>query len=96
HTVSQLWWKPLERLRLNVVHRYVGEQYQGGDFDNSQAKIDAYSLYNIQAELELTAHAQVYMSVENVFDKLYAESASYGSYYPGDGRSLSIGFKLNF
>lgn len=96
HTVSQLWWKPLERLRLNLVHRYVGEQYQGGDFDNSEAKIDAYSVYNIQAELECTTHAQVYMSVGNVFDKLYAESGSYGSYYPGDGRSLSVGFKLNF
>jgi iron complex outermembrane receptor protein len=96
HTVSQLWWKPLERLRFNLVHRYVGEQYEGGDFDNSEAKIDAYSVYNIQAELECTTHAQVYMSVGNVFDKLYAESASYGSYYPGDGRSLSVGFKLNF
>jgi outer membrane receptor protein involved in Fe transport len=53
-------------------------------------------VYNIQAELECTTHAQVYMSVGNVFDKLYAESASYGSYYPGDGRSLSVGFKLNF
>ena len=96
HTVSQVWWKPLERLRLNLVHRYVGEQYQGGDFDNSLPKVDCYSLFDIQAALELTSHSQIYMSVENVFDKLYAESAFYGSYYPGDGRSLSVGFKLNF
>jgi iron complex outermembrane receptor protein len=96
HTVSQLWWKPWELFRLNVVHRYVGRQYQGGDFDNSNSRLDAYSLFDVQAELELTVNSQIYMSVENVFDTLYAESAYYGSYYPGDGRSLSVGFKLNF
>lgn len=93
---SQVWYKPIETLRLRFVHRYVGEQYQGGDFTNSERKVDAYHLFDAQAELDISNQCSVFVKVDNIFDELYAEGAYAGLYYPGDGRSFGVGVKLNF
>jgi iron complex outermembrane receptor protein len=96
HTVSQLWWEPVEQLRLRGIHRYVGERYRGGDFINNQPRIEGYHLFDAQAEFDISPNCRVFVKVDNIFDSLYAESVFYGGYYPGDGRSIGIGVKLNF
>jgi iron complex outermembrane receptor protein len=96
HTVSQVWWEPWESLQLRLVHRYVGERFEGGDLLNTQREIDDYHLFDAQAEFDVSPNCRVFVKVDNIFDRLYAESAFSGSYYPGDGRSISLGVKLNF
>lgn len=96
HTISQIWWEPVDWLRLRWVHRYVGERFEGGDFTNQLRKIEAYHLFDAQVEVDASPNCRVFVKVDNVFDRLYAESAFFGSYYPGDGRSISLGVKLNF
>jgi iron complex outermembrane receptor protein len=96
HTASQIWWEPLTGLRLRWIHRYVGERFAGGDFTNDEQKIDDYHLFDAHVEVDASANCRLFLKVDNVFDCLYAESAYSGLYYPGDGRSISLGMKLNF
>lgn len=96
HTASQIWWEPLDWLRLRWVHRYVGERFEGGDFTNQVQKIDDYHLFDAHVEMDASANCRLFLKVDNVLDSLYADSAFYGSYYPGDGRSISLGVKLKF
>jgi iron complex outermembrane receptor protein len=96
HTASQIWWEPLTGLRLRWIHRYVGERFAGGDFTNDEQKIDDYHLFDAHIEVDTSANCRLFLKVDNVFDCLYAESAYSDLYYPGDGRSISLGMKLNF
>ena len=96
HTASQIWWEPLTGLRLRWIHRYVGERFEGGDFTNDDQKIDDYNLFDAHVEVDASANCRLFLKVDNVLDCLYAESANSGVYYPGDGRSISLGMKLNF
>ena len=96
HTASQIWWEPLDWLRLRWVHRYVGERFEGGDFTNQVQKIDDYHLFDAHVEMDASANCRLFLKVDNVLDSLYADSAFYGSHYPGDGRSISLGVKLKF
>lgn len=96
HTASQIWWEPLTGLRLRWIHRYVGERFEGGDFTNDKQKIDDYHLFDAHVEVDASANCRLFLKVDNVFDRLYAERAYSDLYYPGDGRSISLGLKLNF
>lgn len=96
HSVSQLWWNPVEDLRLRLIHRYVGERYQGGDFANEQRSVEAYQLVDFKTEYQVSENCRVFAVVSNVFDQLYAESVFFGNYYPGNGRSIEVGVKLDF
>lgn len=95
-STSQIWWQPWEALRLRLTHRYVSERYQGGDFSNDDDPIDAYQLFDAQAELQVSPNCRLFVKAENLLDTLYAETVYYGSYYPGAGRSLQVGVKLHF
>lgn len=93
---SQLWWQPGADLRLRLIHRLVSQRYQGGDFANDLPQVDAYSLVHLQGELRLNPLCRIFAKVDNVLNKRYAESVYAGAYYPGPGRSLQLGFRLDF
>lgn len=96
HTTSQIWWEPADPLRVNLAHRYVGSRYQGGDFTNTQRKLEAHSLVDLGLDLQVSPHAKVYTRISNLFDESFAESAFSGSYYSGRGRFFNSGIQLKF
>jgi len=93
---SQLWWQPDGDLRLRLIHRWISERYQGGDFANELPQVEAYSLVHLQGELRLNSQCRIFAKVDNVLNKRYAESVYAGAYYPGPGRSLQLGLRLDF
>ena len=95
-TTSQVWWQPWELLHLRLVHRYVDERYQGGDFANKEPRVESYQLVDVQAEVEVSQNCSIFARIENLFDERYAESVFFGGYYPGTGRFGQAGLKLNF
>ncbi len=95
-TTGQVWWEPVDWLRLRLLHRYVSQRYQGSDLANTQRKIEAYHLVDLSTEARVSENCRVFFKVDNVFDQLYAETAVPGAYYPGAGRSFEIGLKLDF
>ncbi len=92
---GQVWWQPWERLRLRLIHRYVDDRYQGGDFAN-EFKVDAYQLVDARAEYRVSPNCRVFVKGDNLFDERYAESVYSGTYYPGPGRSVQAGVRLSF
>ncbi len=95
-TTSQIWWEPKEALRLSARHRYVGERFQGSDFRNENRPVAAYQLVDLSANWRVSPHCRLFFKVDNVFDQLYAETATQGLFYPGNGRAFELGVKLDF
>ncbi|MFD2256755.1 TonB-dependent receptor [Luteolibacter algae] len=91
-----LIFRPSERLSLRGDYRYISSTYEGNDFENTAEKLSAYGLIGIQVRYEITEDASVYLSVDNLLDKRYAALKYSGVYYPGAGRSMSVGMKINF
>jgi iron complex outermembrane receptor protein len=96
HATNQVWYELITDLRLTLTHRYVGEQYQGGDFTNEARKIDDYNVVDARIQYQVNEHCSVYVKGTNVFDTNYAESAYFGAYYPGMGSAVYAGMTLGF
>jgi outer membrane receptor protein involved in Fe transport len=93
---NQFWLEPVESLRIRFSHSYVASQYRGGDFTNSSSRVENYYLFGLGAELGVGPNGHVFLTVENLLDELYAGAVHGDNYYPGDGRSIVVGVKLNF
>lgn len=96
HGTNQVWYSFVPELTLTLTHRYVGEQYQGGDFENTERKLDSYNLVDARLRYDLNDHCSFYLKATNLFDESYAESAYYGAYYPGLERSFYGGVTVTF
>jgi iron complex outermembrane receptor protein len=96
HTTNQVWYELMPDVRLTVVHRYIGEQYQGGDFENDLKQIDDYHVVDARIQYQVNEHSSVYVKGTNLLDQLFAESAYSGAYYPGMGRAIYAGVILKF
>ena len=77
-TTVQVWVEPVEALRLRVMHRFVGERYQGGDFANREPQVDGYHLVDLGADYQLNENCRIFLKADNVFDTRYAESVFLG------------------
>ena len=96
HATNQMWYELIPDLRLTLIHRYVGEQYQGGDFENEFKQIDGYNVVDARIQYQVNEHCSVYVKGTNLFDELFAESVYYGAYYPGMGSAVYTGMTLEF
>lgn len=97
HVTNQVWYELIPDLRVTLVHRYVGEQYQGGDFANVEDhKIDDYNMIDTRIQYDVNEHCSVYVKGTNIFDELFAESAYADSFYPGMGTAVFAGLILKF
>ncbi len=96
HATNQVWYELVPDLRLTLIHRYVGEQYQGGDFENDLKKIEDYNVVDARIQYKVNKDFSIYVKGTNIFDELFAESAYYGAYYPGMGSAVYTGMTLKF
>lgn len=53
---------------------YSGSSYMRGDENNKLDKIDSYTVFNINARYQPTKMIQIWVKVDNVFDKEYENS----------------------
>lgn len=75
---------------------YTGSRYKDGDTANSKGKLSPYWLSNFALQYELDQWLTTFR-VDNLFDKQYPASAnSWGAYYPGDGRQLTLEARYSF
>ncbi|QBG48139.1 TonB-dependent receptor [Verrucomicrobia bacterium S94] len=96
HGVVSGWVDPVERLRLTLTWSYVAAQYQGNDEANAAAKMDAYGLLGLQADIRMSPHVRLHIGMDNLLDEIYATSAYGGVYYPGAGRSFRCSMMMEF
>ncbi|MFA6173088.1 MAG: TonB-dependent receptor [Kiritimatiellales bacterium] len=91
---TAVWFKPLKRVRITGTHLWLSDQFQGGDFDNTQREIKSYGLFGLKTDISITKQVSLFFKVDNLADKQYLSSAYSGVYYPGAGRSFSAGLTM--
>jgi len=89
--VMSAWVEPVPEFRLTAIYTYVSEQFQGSDEANERQKMDAYGRLGLRANVAMSDHVNLYFSVHNLLDEIYASSAYFDRYYPGSGRSFRMG-----
>ena len=93
---NTVYAKPLETLTITARMRYVSGQVQGLDFKNEYRKIPDYCVFDFQANFKPCESAEIFVALENAFDKRYISAAWLGGFYPACGRVLKIGVNLKF
>lgn len=94
--ICSAWIDPSDEVRLTVDWSYVSSQYRGGDEANENPRLAAYGLLGCRANVKMAESARLVVSIDNLLDKTYATTAYGGAYYPGTGRSIRMGFTLEF
>lgn len=97
-------YKPMERLYLSLLQKYVGEQYMN-NIELPAAKLADYFVNDFNASYEIKPKA-IFQSititalVNNIFDKKYVSNGAmwdiYPYYYPQAGTNFLIGLSLKF
>ncbi|MFC4476579.1 TonB-dependent receptor [Flavobacterium chungangensis] len=97
-------YKPMERLYLSLLQKYVGEQYMN-NIELPAAKLADYFVNDFNASYEIIPN-KIFKSititalVNNIFDKKYVSNGYmydvYPYYYPQAGTNFLIGLNLKF
>lgn len=97
-------YKPIERLYLSLLQKYVGEQYMN-NIELPAAKLADYFVNDFNASYEINPN-KIFKSititalVNNIFDKKYVSNGYmydvYPYYYPQAGTNFLIGLNLKF
>lgn len=66
--------------------------YVGNRLDSGSVKMPSYTLVNVGTDYQLTPNLNVYLNLNNLFDKRYEHVAGYGQ----DGRNIYVGLKGHF
>jgi iron complex outermembrane receptor protein len=97
-------YKPIERLYLSLLQKYVGEQYMN-NIELPAAKLADYFVNDFNASYEIkpkTIFQSITITalVNNIFDKKYVSNGAmwdvYPYYYPQAGTNFLIGLSLKF
>lgn len=93
-------------LTLRPEIRYVGAQYFGSDYDNTEAKLDAYTLVNLllryQPDWKImnTAGMSAFVAVNNITNQKYVPigyaTFSGLTYYPAPEIAVKAGISFHF
>jgi len=85
----------LEKGVCNVDVLWIGkrdESFANDAAGNPVDTLDSYTVVNLAASYDLTAHVNIYGRVDNLFDEQYEEAWSYAT----PGLSAYAGFKLTY
>jgi outer membrane receptor for ferrienterochelin and colicin len=94
HTANyQLVWNAPAQLELTNTVEYVSEQFQLDNYGGT--KLPPYAVWNARLERPFGL-ARVYVGVDNIADRLYGESITFGNPVPQPTRSYYGGVKLRF
>lgn len=96
NAVSQVWWAPIEDLRVSLSMNYTGSRYVGGDDDNSGSQLPSYATFDSQVAYDFKQHSKLFVRVNNLLDHQYVSTAYRGGYYPAAGKSLIVGLSVDF
>jgi iron complex outermembrane receptor protein len=97
-------YKPIERLYLSLLQKYVGEQYMN-NIELPAAKLADYFVNDFNASYEIkpkTIFQSITITalVNNIFNKKYVSNGAmwdvYPYYYPQAGTNFLIGLNLKF
>ena len=83
------WGLPEKGVQLSLTHLFVGKQF---DLRGDGSKRPSYSVFNVALTYELSDLNELWLRVDNVFDKEYQEVATYET----AGFSVYAGVRFRF
>lgn len=89
-------WTPIHELRIGWSMLYQTRATAGEDFTNSRVRIPPYALHEFHINWQLRPYWDIYLQVDNLFDKHYASLKYQELWYPGNGRMAKIGTRIHF
>lgn len=88
-------WQPVDPLTLEAEWIHVGEYFADAAND---ARYAGHDLLNLRAVMRLREGWEAFAAVRNAADTRYAERADFAfggfRYFPGEPRSVSVGFRV--
>jgi len=93
---AQVIWKPVEELELGLEWEWLDDAFEGGDFDNNRSKLPGRSLVHLESRYTLNEQLELFGRLDNLFDERWASLKFLGQWYPGNGRSLTLGLRATF
>ena len=95
-----------DQFLLNTDLYYQSKMYAEDDFDNVLGKDDSYVTVNMNLSYKFDNGIELYGGIKNIFNERYADTIAVArspfgsdvkmSYYPGNGRSVYMGFRYQF
>ena len=84
---------PLEQVTLQAEYQYVGDAFEGNDFQNVREKLPSYGVTHLLLRYEPKPGLSFYCRINNLLDEHYATVKYSGVWYPAAGRQLLIGVR---
>ncbi|MCW1886443.1 TonB-dependent receptor [Luteolibacter flavescens] len=90
---ATLGCRPKDWLSLQAEYQYVGDAFEGNDFQNTREKLPSYGVANFLVRYEPKPGLSLYCRINNLFDERYATVKYSGIWYPAAGRQVLIGIR---
>lgn len=91
-----IWYLPVQELRLQANLRWLDEQFQGNDFNGEFRKLPSSALLHLTAHWKATDAMGISLNINNALDEVYAATAYSGGFYPGPGRRVVMRIDYTF
>jgi iron complex outermembrane receptor protein len=85
--------RPVERVTVQAEYQYIGDAFEGNDFQNTQEKLPSYGVTNLLLRYEPKPGLSLYLRVNNLLDEHYATVKYSGVWYPAAGRQFQLGIR---
>lgn len=95
HTVNVgLAYQITEKLGSDVNISYIGKRLDTywGTYPSKRVEMPSYTLVNLGINYQLLPNLNIYVNLNNLFDKKYETAVEYGQ----DGRNIYVGLKGSF
>lgn len=89
-------WQLHPRFTLGWSMLYQTKSVDGEDFSNIYSRIPPYALHELHARWAVNSSWDIYLQVDNLFDRHYASLKFLDLWYPGNGRIARIGVRFLF
>lgn len=89
-------WRLHPRFTLGWSMLYQTKAIDGEDFSNTYSQLPPYALHELHARWSINSSWEVYLQVDNLFDRHYASLKFLDLWYPGNGRIARVGARFLF
>ncbi|MCW1911951.1 TonB-dependent receptor [Luteolibacter sp. GHJ8] len=90
---ARLACRPVEKVMIQGEYQYIGDAFEGNDFQNTREKLPSYGVANLLLRYEPKPGLSVYLRVNNLLDEHYATVKYSGVWYPASGRQFQLGIR---
>lgn len=90
---GQVTWSPYDRLRLALLLRHIGDQFED---DQENDRLGSATTFGLSADFQALDNLKFIIRAENVFQEKVVTRFSRGAIDLGNPRTVWVGFRFGF